>query len=108
MLPEDQELSYFEVVTPLGIRIRTSLSYWQKIVTFKHPIMAGQEEIVQQALQHPSEIRRSQSDTNVYLYYKPDPHYFICVVARHLNGEGFIITAYRTNRIKIGDSIWTA
>lgn len=41
MLPEDQELSYFEVVTPLGIRIRTSLSYWQKIVTFKHPIMAG-------------------------------------------------------------------
>ncbi len=33
---------------------------------------------------------------------------FVCVVARHLNGEGFIITAYRTNLIKIGETVWTA
>jgi len=52
--------------------------------------------------------RRSQSDADVYLYYKPELPYFICVVARHLNGEGFVITAYRTNRIKIGDLVWTA
>lgn len=108
MPPEDQELPYFEAITPQGVRIHTSLSYWEKIITFKHPIMAGQEEVVQRTLQEPSEIRRSQSDANVYLYYKPDPPYLTCVVARHLNGEGFIITAYRTNRIKIGDSIWTA
>jgi hypothetical protein len=107
MISEDQEPPYFEVVTPLATRIRTTPSYWKKIITFKHPIMAGQEETVQQTLRQPSEIRQSQSDTKVFLYYKPDPPYFICVVARHLNGEGFIITAYRTNRIKIGDSIWT-
>lgn len=71
-------------------------------------IPSWQEETVQQTLQQPSEIPRSQSDANVYLYYKPDPPYFTCVVARHLNGEGFIITTYRTNRIKIGDFIWTA
>jgi hypothetical protein len=108
MLPEDPEPPYFEVITPLVTRIRTTPSYWEKIITFKHPIMAGQEEAVQQTLQTPSEIRRSQSDANVYLYYKSDPPYFTCVVARHLNGEGFIITAYRTNRIKIGELIWTA
>ncbi len=108
MPPDDHEPPYFEVITPLRTRIRTTSSYWEKIITFKHPIMAGQEAAVQQTLQAPSEIRRSQNDANVYLYYRPDPPYFICVVARHLNGEGFIITAYRTNRIKIGDSIWTA
>jgi type IV secretory pathway component VirB8 len=26
----------------------------------------------------------------------------------HLNGYGFIITAYRTNKIKRGDLIWKA
>jgi hypothetical protein len=108
MPPEDDESPYFEVVTPLGVCIRTTPSYWEKIITFKHPIMAGQEEAVQQTLREPSEIRQSQSDLDVYLYYKPDPPYFICVVARHLNGDGFIITTYRTNRIKIGASIWTA
>jgi len=107
MTPENQDAPYFEVPTPLGIRIRTTLAYWQKIITVKHPIMAGQEKIVQQALQHPSEIRRSRSDPDIYLYYKPDPPYFVCVVCRHLNGEGFIVTTYRTNKIKIGDSVWT-
>lgn len=108
MPPEEYDPPYFEVVTPLGIRIRTTLPHWEKIITFKHPIMAGHEKAVQQALLDPSEIRRSRSDSDVYLYYKLDSPYWICVVARHLNGEGFIITTYRTNRIKIGDSIWTA
>ncbi|MGB5772139.1 MAG: tetratricopeptide repeat protein [Crocosphaera sp.] len=53
-------------------------------------------------------ILNTINDPNVYLYYKPYLPYFICVVARHLNGEGFIITAYRTNRIKIGENVWTA
>ena len=69
--------------------------------------MVGKEEEVQETLQYPIEIRRSRSDRDVYLYYKADPPYFICVVARHLNGEGFIITAYRTNKMKIGESVWT-
>ncbi|MGB3494511.1 MAG: hypothetical protein WBA57_17415 [Elainellaceae cyanobacterium] len=108
MPPEDFESPLFEIMTPLGIRIRTTPSYWKKIITLKHPIMVGQEEAVQQTLQDPSEIRRSQSDADVYLYYKPEPPNFICVVTRHLNGEGFVITTYRTNRIKIGDLVWTA
>ncbi len=98
---------YFEVTTPLGIRIRTSFSHWERIVTFKHPTMAGKEQEVQTALRNPIEIRRSRSDSDVYLYYQLEPPYLICVVARHLNGEGFIITAYRTDKMKIGESVWT-
>jgi len=50
-MPEDPEPPYFEVVTPLATRIRTTPSYWEKIITFKHPIMAGQEAAIQQTLQ---------------------------------------------------------
>lgn len=108
MPSQDIPLPYFEVLTPLGVYVRTTFSHWQKIITIKHPIMAGQEQQVQAALAHPSEIRQSQSDPAVNLYYKPDPPYFTCVVARHLNGEGFIITAYRTDKIKAGITLWKA
>ncbi|WP_024750290.1 hypothetical protein [Crocosphaera subtropica] len=101
------EPPYFEIVTPLGIKVRTTLSHWTKIITIKHPIMAGQENIVKQTLQFPTEIRRSKTDLDVYLYYKYQLPYFVCVVAKHLNRDGFIITAYRTNNIKRGDLIWT-
>jgi|JI91814CRNA_FD_contig_61_1941719_length_788_multi_2_in_0_out_0_2 hypothetical protein len=101
------EPPYFEILTPVKVKVRTTPSYWAKIVTLKHSIMAGQEDVVKQVLQEPMEVRRSLSDPEVYLYYKSDPPYFVCVVARHLNGEGFIITAYRTDKIKRGEIVWT-
>lgn len=100
------EPPYFEILTPLGVRVRTTPSYWAIIVTFKHSVMAGQEDVVKQVLQEPMEVRRSRSDPEVYLYYRSAPPYFVCVVARHLNGEGFIITTYRTDEIKRGELIW--
>lgn len=105
---ESIETPLFEILTPLDVLVRTTPSYWAKITTSKHPIMSGQEELVQQTLQTPVEIRQSSSDLAVYLYYKPSPPYFICVVAKHLNGEGYIVTAYRTDRIKRGVCVWMA
>jgi hypothetical protein len=32
--------------------------------------------------------------------------YYLCIVARHLNGDGFIITAYITDKIKEGEVVW--
>ncbi|NES19750.1 MAG: DUF4258 domain-containing protein [Symploca sp. SIO3E6] len=101
------EPPYFEILTPVGVRVRTTRSYWAKIVTLKHPNINGREDFVKQVLQEPIEVRRSLSDPMVYLYYKDDPPYFLCVVARHLNGEGFIITVYRTDKIKRGEAVWT-
>lgn len=48
---EPIEPPYFEIVTPLGIQIRTTPSYWAKIVTFKHPVIAGREDLVKETLQ---------------------------------------------------------
>ncbi len=98
--------TYFEVLTPLDVRVRTTVVHWAQIVTFKHPVMRGKEELVKSALLHPTEIRRSRKDPAVYLYYLPDGPYHICVVARHLNDDGFIITTYRTDIIKQGERIW--
>ena len=32
---------HFEVLTPLGFRVRVTRAYWELIVTVKHPVMAG-------------------------------------------------------------------
>lgn len=97
----------FQVSTPLSVLVRTTVSHWQVITTIKHPKMLGKEELVKKTLKGPIEIRTSKKDPNVYLYYGNDPPYLICVVVRHLNGEGFIITAYRTDKMKLGEIAWT-
>ena len=97
----------FEVSTSLGFRVRVTRSYWELITTIKHPVMAGQESIVKDTLQTPTEIRLSRSDASVYLFYRQErAERWICAVARRLNGEGFLITAYPTDAIKEGVRIW--
>ena len=99
----------FEVFTPLGFNVRVSRAYWEVIVTIKHPVMAGCESAVRDALAHPEEVRMSRSDDAVYLFYgKQDQHRWVCAVAKRLNGEGFLITAYPTDAIKEGVRIWPA
>ncbi len=103
--PPDELL--FEVLTPLGLRIRVTRAYWELIVTVKHPVMAGRERDVKDALQNPSEIRQSRSDVAVYLFYKPERMgRWVCAVAKQLNGDGFLITAYPTYAIKEGELVW--
>ena len=86
--------------------MRTTSAYWARIVTFKHPIMRGREAHVQRALREPTQVRRSTRDPSVQLYYAPDPPYHVCVVVKCLDGEGFIVTAYRTDAIKEGELLW--
>jgi hypothetical protein len=40
------------------------------------------------------------------LYYKQFDRLY-CAVARHMGAEGFLITAYPTDKVKEGDVIWT-
>jgi len=97
---------YFEVTSILGKRIRTTKSYWGKLVTTKHPRIRGREKEVREALEKADEIRRSRIDSSVYLYYKKEREHYICAVVKHLNDEGFLITAYFTKATKIGEVIW--
>jgi hypothetical protein len=96
----------FEVLTPLDFTVRTSESYWQRLIV-KHPDIEDLEELVQQALTSPDEIRQSSRDTGVLLFYliRRDGRWVVAV-ARRLNGDGFLITAYQTDAIKEGKTIW--
>lgn len=87
--------------------MRVTRAYWEVIITVKHPVMAGRENDVKDALQSPNEIRQSKSDLAVYLFYKPERlGSWVCAVARQLDGDGFLITAYPTDAIKEGDRVW--
>ena len=97
----------FEVMTPLGFRVRVTRAYWDLIVSIKHPIMAGREDDVRSALEDPDEIRQSRSDENVYLFYKAEREKrWICAVSRRTDDAGFLITTYPTDAIKEGVQIW--
>lgn len=98
---------YFEAKTPLNKEIRITKEYWDFIVTIKHPVMDGREKDVVTSLEHPEFVRKSTKDKRVYLYYRSIGNKkYICVVCKHLNGEGFIITTYITDRVKEGEEIW--
>jgi hypothetical protein len=97
----------FEVLTPLDFWVRVTRQYWNMITTVKHPVMVGQESIVKDTLLRPIKIRLSRSDPSVYLFYRQERvGRWICAVAKRLNGEGFLITAYPTEAIKEGVPVW--
>jgi len=97
----------FDVNTPLGFRVRTTHGHWGLITTVKHPVLRGRLQDVQATLHSPDEIRLSKSDPQVYLFYRSDgAKRWVCAVTKRLNGEGFLITAYRTSNIKEGDLLW--
>ena len=97
----------FEVLTPLGFRVRVTRAYWELIVTIKHPVMAGRESDVKETLAHPEEIRLSRSDPNVYLFYRTQRiGRWVYAVSKRLEEEGFLVTAYPTDAVKEGVRIW--
>jgi len=97
-----KEEVYFEVDSYLGKKIRITEPHWNKIIETKHRIMKGKESIVKETLKAPTELRVSGKDPKVFLYYKRLNGKYSCVVTKSLNGEGFIITTYITDRIKAG------
>jgi hypothetical protein len=106
-IPRPDEL-LFDVLTPLGFRVRVTHSYWKLIATVKHPVMAGHESEVRNTLQNPDEIRRSRNDPTVYLFYTPESFgRWVCAVAKNQESDsGFLITAYPTDAIKEGELLW--
>ena len=97
----------FEAQTPLDFRVQVVFSRWKLIVTAKHPVMAGREADVKDALETPDEVRLSRRDPTVYLFYKLErAKRWICAVAKRLGDDGFLITTYPTEAIKEGVRIW--
>ena len=76
-----------------------------------HPEMFGQIDKIQETLLKPDIIFRSRTDTEVGLFYRhyditPVTEKYLCVVVKLLVGNLFIITAYFTDTIKRGETLW--
>jgi hypothetical protein len=96
----------FEIFTPLGFMVRTSEEYWQRLI-IKHPDIEELEELIRLALAIPDEVRHSSRDAEVLLFYRVrGEERWVVAVARRLNGDGFLITAYQTDAIKEGETVW--
>lgn len=50
----------FEVLTPLGFRVRVTHAYWKLIIDIKHPVIAGREGDVRKTLPRHCERSRAQ------------------------------------------------
>jgi hypothetical protein len=99
------EPSIFNVATTIGFTVRTNQTHWD-LIQRKHPEVADKLDDIIRCLQEPSVILRSNHDLAVYLFYRPVEGYYLAVVARRLNGDGFVITSYLTDAIKEGEQLW--
>ena len=95
----------FTILTPLGFAVRTTRQYWE-LIQRKHPEVIGKEAEVQDCLRQPELVRHSKQDQTVYLFYISQPPYYLVVVVKRLNGEGFIITSYLSDKVKEGEPVW--
>ena len=105
--PQGNKDILFSVQTPLGFSVSVTRSWWETIVSMKHPVMRGQEEQVRVALEKPDEIRLSKVDAKVYLFYKAQREKrWVCAVTKRPDNSAFLITVYPTNAIKEGQKVW--
>lgn len=98
----------FDVLTPLGFRVRCTRSVWDYISTVKHPVLESRIQDVIDTLEHPLEVRRSTKDSQVLLFYREVAPRLLVAVIRREKGEGFLITAYPGDNLKRGEVVWTA
>lgn len=102
-LPESKNM--IEVRSALGKIIRTTEEYYRRICTVKHPELHEPIEEVLKTFTHPTEIRFAEQD--IFLYYRRLNQHALVAVARHLNGDGFLVTAYKTTKKKRkGKFVW--
>jgi hypothetical protein len=105
--PPDDDPVLFDVLTPLGFRVHCYQSYWLRKVVEVHPVMEGREDDVAFTLSTPDEIRLSSKDDGIYLFYSVNLKRYTCAVARKDGDDGFLITAYPTDKMKKGAVVWT-
>jgi hypothetical protein len=95
----------FDLTTPLGFRVHTTLEYWNKLI-IKHPEIEDKLQEVINTLENPAEIRKSKRDKLILLFYSVSGRYLLCVVSKRIKDDAFLVTAYITNKVKEGEVLW--
>lgn len=77
----------------------------------EHPEMVGMQSAIEQTLVHPERVVESIADPQAHLYYR---YYvgtrvgdkYLCVVVKVGEADAFVLTAYLTDRIRHGVTLW--
>jgi hypothetical protein len=77
----------------------------------RHQEMAEMSAQVEHAIQAPTEVRVSRSDHAVRLFYEFYTRTLVgekwlCVVVKYATNDAFVVTAYLTDQLKAGETIW--
>lgn len=69
------------------------------------------EAEIERVLQTPAEVRVSRSDDTVQLFYEFYAQMrvdgkWLCVVVKYPADDAFVVTAYLTDQLKAGETIW--
>jgi len=90
----------FEIRDKSGRNIHLSKERWSHIQ--KHPEMSGQLEQIKETLTCPDTISKFGYDSSVHFYYRycKGRGDYLLISVKYLNGEGFIITSFYTDKIK--------
>jgi len=102
-------LVVLEVRSKLGKIVRLDEDRWKHVL--EHLEMKEQIFKIKETLVDPDEVRESVRDSSVWLFYKlyinsPVSEKYLLVAVKLLNGEGFIVTAFFTDKVKKGGLIW--
>jgi len=77
----------------------------------EHAEMVGMEGEIERVLQAPTEVQVSSTDESVKLFYEFYARTtvggkWLCVVVKYLEDDAFVITAYLTDTMKGGETVW--
>jgi len=94
----------FEVKDKTGRKLRMTDYNWNHIVK-RHPEIPSHKEKIIETLEKPNKITASLKEDETKYYYKyyknlPSPYKFMRVIAKYLNGEGFIISSHFVKAIQ--------
>ena len=93
-----------EISDKSGRNIYLTQERWNHIKS-DHPEMSTELESIKSTISSPEFIRKSEYDENVRFYYtyyknrKSQAKYLLTAI-KYLNGKGFVITAFYTNKVK--------
>jgi len=91
-------VNIFEVRTKDGKIIRLAERQWLHIKQ-RHPEMPNRLDDIEDAITNPTaRIQHSEGVTKFYKFMKDENKYIMAAV-KILNGDGFVVTAYKTRRI---------
>lgn len=107
--PEDPPYGLKTIGDCFGVVVRLTEERMAHIL--EHPEMKEMGAEIERVLAVPQIVRRSRTDDAVQLFYAFYPQTLVgakwlCVVVKYTGSDAFVITAYLTDKPKLGESLW--